>query len=110
MDPSLPDLSADTQGVQGLQANNTCSKPYIVRVMKCYFYTGDECIHVDGKSRGRVWRLWFYLISYVVYFAALHGYCSVLIMFLVSEPLCFSPALVGIRDVSRHDLVAYFCI
>lgn len=58
---------------------------------------GTDCEHCDPRSRRRVWRLWLYLVTYVMYMAAVDGIELFITMFLVSFPICFTPTQVGIQ-------------
>lgn len=76
--------------------NEACSRYACVN--QCII--GMECLHCDVRAKSRLWRLWLYLVAYVIYVAGVDGYELFMTMFLVTAPLCFTPDLVGVRAVS----------
>lgn len=63
------------------------------------------CSHGGGIHKGRIWRLWFYAISYGFMMYINVGTMSVQTMFFLSYPLCFTPSFIGIQGVSVVSLL-----
>nr|XP_039249249.1 proton-coupled folate transporter-like [Styela clava]XP_039249250.1 proton-coupled folate transporter-like [Styela clava] len=64
------------------------------------------CFHGDNVRRERLWRIWFFVVSYAMYMFAVNGGESFRTMFFVSFPVCFTPGLVGLQNGLENGLVA----
>ncbi|XP_077968756.1 lysosomal proton-coupled steroid conjugate and bile acid symporter SLC46A3-like isoform X2 [Styela clava] len=56
------------------------------------------CSHAKNIHRGRVWRLWLYIIAYALYMFVVNGIELFQTMFFISRPICFTPELVGAQN------------
>nr|XP_039269469.1 proton-coupled folate transporter-like isoform X3 [Styela clava] len=56
------------------------------------------CSHAGNIHKGRVWRLWFYIIAYALYMFVVNGIELFQTMFFISRPICFTPELVGAQN------------
>ena len=63
-------------------------------------YVEGLCIHGGGTYPGRVWRMWFYLISYDLFMFSNIGTTIFQTIYFLSPPLCFSTVTVGVQSVS----------
>ncbi|XP_039248736.2 proton-coupled folate transporter-like isoform X1 [Styela clava] len=64
------------------------------------------CSHGGGLRKGRVWRMWFYLLAFNLYLFPVFGTGIFDTMYYLSYPLCFSPTLIGIRMALSFGSVA----
>ncbi|XP_077969419.1 proton-coupled folate transporter-like isoform X2 [Styela clava] len=64
-----------------------------------------RCKHGGGIIRGKVWRIWLYLLSYFLYMFVNVGVFLFQSMFFLSYPLCFTPLLLGAQLAIRFTSV-----
>ncbi|XP_039249020.2 lysosomal proton-coupled steroid conjugate and bile acid symporter SLC46A3-like isoform X2 [Styela clava] len=60
----------------------------------------DECFYTR-----RLWRLWFFVISYAWYTFVINGSAAFQTLFFISYPICFTPGMIGLQNGIASGLV-----
>uniref|UniRef100_H2XT83 Proton-coupled folate transporter n=1 Tax=Ciona intestinalis TaxID=7719 RepID=H2XT83_CIOIN len=68
--------------------------------------TKSKCEHGGGWYVGRIWRLWFYILSYDLMMYVTVGCMVFQTIYFLSKPLCFTPVLVGAQLAVKFSVLA----
>nr|XP_002119904.3 proton-coupled folate transporter-like [Ciona intestinalis] len=66
----------------------------------------SKCEHGGGWYVGRIWRLWFYILSYDLMMYVTVGCMVFQTIYFLSKPLCFTPVLVGAQLAVKFSVLA----
>ncbi|XP_077968418.1 proton-coupled folate transporter-like isoform X2 [Styela clava] len=67
----------------------------------------DETVTRRCIYKRRLWRLWFFVITYAWYAFGVTGGDSFETLFLISYPMCFTPGLVGLQNGIASSIVIF---
>ncbi|XP_077968046.1 proton-coupled folate transporter-like isoform X2 [Styela clava] len=90
-------------------SKSLCSQIKVIRRI----YTTEKiiCYNIEDSACGtciykrRLWRLWFFVISYAWYTFVVNGGDAFRTLFLISYPICFTSDLIGLQTGIASGLV-----